>query len=171
MQKSTQELLYKGWGGALVSAGAALVVLEFVMLLGGVRLSFLGVLAALSGSGIMGFVIQRAVVAGAGKTAEVIVNPSGKTTPYVPTFSHIETLEIRGLIDAAEAAWLDEVALAPDHPVVVMRVAEFFLRTRRDQVTALGYYERLVALPTVSGELKGYGLRKIAELRDGRPAG
>ena len=163
--------MHEGWGGAVVAAGAALVIIEFVVLLGQVRLGLWGVLAAMSGSGIMGFVIQRAVVASAAKAAGAIVNPSGKTTPYVPTFSHIETLEIRGLIDAAEAAWLDEVALAPEHPVVVMRVAEFFLRTRRDQVTALGYYERLVALPTVSGELKGYGLRKIAELRDGRPAG
>jgi hypothetical protein len=165
MQKRTEDLLYGGWGGAVVAVGAALIILQFVMLLGGIRLGLFQVLAALSGSGLMGFVIQRAVIAGASKTAEAVVNPSGKTTPYVPTFSHIETLEVRGLIDAAEVAWLEEVALAPEHPVVVMRVAEFYLRTKRDRATALRYYERLIALPAVGVELTGYARRKLEELR------
>lgn len=165
MQESTEEFLYRGWGGAVVSAGAALVILIFVSGLGGVRLGIGWILVALCGSGAMGFIIQRAVVASAAKAAGAIVNPSGKTTPYVPTFSHIETLVIRGDLAGAEQAWLEEETRAPDHPQVVMRIAEFYLRTKRDRVTALSYYERLVALPTVGAELTGYGRQKIEELR------
>jgi hypothetical protein len=171
MQESTEEFLYRGWGGAVVSAGAAAVILIFVAGLGGVRLGIGWILVALFGSGAIGFIIQRAVVAGAAKAAGAIVNPSGKTTPYVPTFSHIETLVIRGDLVGAEQAWLEEETRAPAHPQVVMRIAEFYLRTKRDRVTALSYFERLVVLPTVGAELAGYARRKIEELRDETAAG
>ncbi len=165
MQESTEAFHYRGWGGAVVSTGAALVILIFVAGLGGVRLGIGWILVALFGSGAIGFIIQRAVVAGAAKAAGAIVNPSGKTTPYVPTFSHIETLVIRGDLGGAEQAWLEEELRAPQHPQVVMRIAEFYLRTKRDRATAVTYYERLVALPAVGAELTGYARRKIEELR------
>jgi len=165
MQESTEDFLYRGWGGAIVSVGAALVVLVFDSGLGGVRLGGGWILTALCGSGVAGFVSQRAVVTGAAKAAGAIVNPTGKTTPYIPTFSHIVTLVIRGDLIGAERAWLEEESRAPAHPQVVMRIAEFYLRTKGDRVTALRYYERLVTLPTVGAELAGYGRRKIAELR------
>ncbi|MFM9013748.1 MAG: hypothetical protein ACKORK_09270, partial [Gemmatimonadota bacterium] len=72
---------------------------------------------------------------------------------------------IRGDLIGAERAWLEVESRAPAHPQVVMRIAEFYLRTKGDRVTALRYYERLVTLPTVGAELTGYGRRKIEELR------
>lgn len=171
MYKSVEEALHDGWGGAIVCVGAGIMVFTFVRLLGGVRIGAIPMSVALFAAGAVGRVIQRAVVQGAGKAAEAVVNPSGKTTPYVPTFSHIETLEIRGDLIGAERAWLEEVAKAPAHPLVVMRVAEFYLRTKRDRGTALTYYERLVVLPTVGAELMGYGRRKIEELRSATDVG
>ncbi|MBM3898663.1 MAG: hypothetical protein FJ362_00690 [Gemmatimonadetes bacterium] len=165
MYKSVDEMLHDGWGGAIVCVGAGVIIFTFVRLLGGVRVGAIPMAVGLFAAGAMGRVIQRAVVQGAGKAAEAVVNPSGKTTPYVPTFSHIETLVIRGDLAGAEQERLEEEMRAPEHPQVVMRIAEFYLRTKGDRVTALSYYERLVALPTVGAELTGYARRKIEELR------
>lgn len=167
MSLRTIDMLHGGLGGALVSGGAAVMVMVFVAGLGGKSLPFPLAILAVMVAALLGGVVQRAVVGGAGKAALGIVAPSGDTTAYIPTFSHIEALEIRGDLDGAADAWADACLTHPTNALVHVKAADFQLRLRKDPVAALGIYRTVRDLPQASRELVRYAQAKIVDLHLG----
>ncbi len=160
----TLELLHSGLGAFLVSAGAAVIVLVFVAGLGGLSIPWPIALLLVLGAGAIGGGIQRLLLAGSGKAIMAIHAPSGDSTAYVPTFSHIETLEIRGDLDGAARAWEEACASDPTNALVRVKAADFHLRLRKDPVAALALYRAVRALPSASRELARYAQAKIVDL-------
>src|SRR5690606_14091577 len=93
-----------------------------------------------------------------------VYSPSGDTTAYTPTFSHIEALEIRGDLDGAAEAWAVEVAQAPDHMLTVIRAADFHLRARKDADAAMELFVRARTIGTGTPDLRRYVQQKIVDL-------
>jgi hypothetical protein len=114
--------------------------------------------------------ISRVVANASVRAAGAIYSPSGSSTGYVPSFSHIEALTIRGALDEAAAAWTAAMAEQPTSLVVAVRAADFHLRERRDPAQALGLYlhaRSLVAQAapgTDSRDLQRYIQQKVVDL-------
>lgn len=161
------DMLHGGLGGAVVTGGAAMVVMVFVRALGGVALSFPMMILAIMLAALVGGFIQRTVVGTAGKAALGIVAPSGDTTAYVPTFSHIEALEVRGDLDGAAEAWAHACTMHPANALVHVKAADFHLRLRKDPAAALALYRTARDLPEASRELVRYAQSKIVDLHLG----
>lgn len=157
-------LLHNGLAGALATAGAVLVVMIFVRALGGVALSWpFAVLLVLLAAGVGG-VIQGIVVRTGGSLATALVQPSGRTTPYTPTFSHIQAIAVRGDLEGATKAWSEACAEQPGNAQVWVKAADFHLRTLADPAAALPLYQHVRDLPTASPELVRYASQKLVDL-------
>lgn len=167
MSLRTIDMLHGGLGGALVTGGAAIVVMVFVGGLGGKALPLPLAILAVMVAALVGGAVQRAIVGGAGKAALGIVAPSGDTTAYIPTFSHIEALEIRGDLDGAAEAWADACLTHPTNALVHVKAADFHLRLRKDPVAALAIYRTAREIPQASRELVRYAQSKIVDLHLG----
>ncbi len=167
MSLRTIDMLHGGLGGALVSGGAAVMVMVFVAGLGGKSLPFPLAILAVMVAAFIGGAVQRAVVGGAGKAALGVVAPSGDTTAYIPTFSHIEALEIRGDLDGAAEAWAAACAEHPRNALVHVKAADFHLRLRKEPVPALALYRTARDIPQASRELVRYAQSKIVDLHLG----
>ena len=132
-----------------------------------------GILVLLIGM-VAGFAIvmgiSRAVANVSARAAGAIYSPSGSSTGYVPSFSHIEALTIRGALDEAAEAWAAAMAEQPASLVVAVRAADFHLRERRDPARALSLYlhaRGLVAQAepgTDSRDLQRYIQQKLVDL-------
>lgn len=108
--------------------------------------------------------IWRATLKGAEKFGGAIYSPSGDTTAYTPTYSHIEALEIRGDLDGAAAAWDAAITEQPDHIITIVRAADFHLRARKDPQAALEHYQRARALNGGTQDLRRYVQQKLVDL-------
>lgn len=126
-----------------------------------------GVLVTLAG-GVVSYFIGRAIARAAfGAGAQLVTSvysPSGDTTKYTPTFSHIEALEIRGDLAGAAAAWDAAVAEHPESVLTLVRAADFHLRLRQDPGAALERYLRARALGAGAGDTRRYVQQKIVDL-------
>ncbi len=129
-----------------------------------------GALVLLLGGLILGGIawgINYALISGSARIATGVHMPSGDTTAYVPTFSHIEAIEIRGDLDGAAQAWADACAEHATNALVWVKAGEFHLRRRNDPATALVHYRTVRDLPGASSELVRYALAKIVDLHLG----
>lgn len=126
-----------------------------------------GALVTLMGAGVgafMGWGVNRLLLSGSARVATTIYAPSGKSTAYTPTFSHIETLEVRGDLDGAARAWEETIAEHPDNALVRVRAADFHLRRRSDAVRAVELYRAARDLGTANEDLRRYIGQKITDL-------
>lgn len=118
--------------------------------------------------GAVGYFIGRTIARtlfGAGaQLVTSVYSPSGDTTKYTPTFSHIEALEIRGDLDGAAAAWDSAVAEHPDSVLTLVRAADFHLRLRQDPDAALERFLRARALGSGAADTRRYVQQKIVDL-------
>ncbi len=118
--------------------------------------------------GVVGFYIGRSIARllfGAGASLVTSVySPSGDTTAYTPTYSHIEALEVKGDLDGAASAWDAAVAENPGHHLTLVRAADFHLRLRNDPEAALERYQQARALGGGSADAKRYVQQKIVDL-------
>lgn len=108
--------------------------------------------------------VWRLTAKSAERFGNSIYSPSGDTTAYVPTFSHIEAMEVRGDFDAAAAAWDAAIAEQPNSAVTIVRAADFHLRARKDAPTALEHFLRARATGNGTDDLKRYVQQKIVDL-------
>jgi len=160
---------FRGWienglAGAFVTGGAALVVIIFTGALGGLKLGLFGVVAAVLLAALFGAVVQGSVVRASAATAQTVVQPSGDTTKYTPTFSHIEALEIRGDLAGAERAWARACEEHPTRALVWIKAADFHLRLRRDAAAALPMYRAARDFPSTSPDAARYASQKIIDI-------
>jgi len=167
MPRHFDDLRDSGIAGGLVLAGAAATVMIFAGALGGGWLGRGSVLLVLLGGFLIGTVLHRAILRASGRAVQRVLALDGGSTPYTPTFSDIETLEVRGDLAGAEAAWAAALERHPGNAYVLMRVAEFHLRLKRDAATALPHFEAIRDLPTAGRELGRYAAQKIVDLHLG----
>ena len=160
-------LLHGGLAGAAVASGAMLVVLIFVRALGGVRVNWFILLLFLLAAALIGGLLQGLMVYAGGEVASFIVAPTGGTTPYTPTFSHIEALEIRGDLDGAEREWSASCAEHPENALVWVKAADFHLRLRKDPLAARSRYQHVRDLPRAHPDLVRYASQKLVDLHLG----
>lgn len=126
----------------------------------GIHFTLLGA----AGGAFIGWGINRLLLSGGEKAAGSIYAPSGKTTAYTPTFSHIEALEVRGDIEGATRAWEEAMAEHATNALVRVRVADFHLRTRKDPRRAAAHYREARELGTANDDLRRYIGQKLADL-------
>jgi hypothetical protein len=154
----------------VLGAAIGLILTFFLQVRGLVPGGLLVLVAGMAaGFGIL-MGITRAVGNASARAAGAIYSPSGSTTGYVPSFSHIEALTIRGALDEAAEAWTAAMAEQPASMVVAVRAADFHLRERRDQAQALRLYlhARSLAAQAVAGtdsrDLQRYIQQKLVDL-------
>jgi hypothetical protein len=161
---SLEWLLERGYVQGMVTAGVGLI---FTVLLqakgyipGNALLTVLGVFFFFH----LGAFIARSVSSMAGGAASSLYTPSGDSTAYTPTFSHIDTLVIRGDFDGAATAWDVAILENPTNPGVIVKAADFHLRERKDPATALSLYQRARQLNTGGDDLRRYVQQKIVDM-------
>jgi hypothetical protein len=108
--------------------------------------------------------IWRAGLKGAERFGNSIYTPSGDTTAYTPTFSHIEALEIKGDLEGAAAAWEAAILEQPESVITIVRAADFHLRARKDPSAALEFYLRARALNSGTADMRRYVQQKLVDL-------
>ncbi len=126
-----------------------------------------GIIVWLLGTAVMAFIawIPNYLALRAGERGiTAVYAPSGDSTAYVPTFSHIDALEIRGDIDGATQAWADACVEHAGNALVRVKSADFHLRTRKDPAAALVLYRETRELAGASRELVRYAQSKIVDL-------
>lgn len=153
--------------GGLTLMGATATVMIFVGAFGGAWLGRFQVVGLLVAGYIAGALTHRVILRATGHAVEQTLAPRGETTPYRPTFSDIETLEVRGDLAGAEAAWAGALVRHPGNAYVLMRAAEFHLRLKRDAAAALPLYERILQTPDAGRELSRYAAQKLVDLHLG----
>lgn len=126
-----------------------------------------GIIVFILGTIVMGFIAwipNHLALSGGERLVTSIYVPSGDTTAYVPTFSHIEALEIRGDIEGAARAWAEACVEHAGNALVRVKSADFHLRIRKDAATALVLYRETREIPGASRELVRYAQTKIVDL-------
>lgn len=117
---------------------------------------------------VIGFYIGKGIwrlgLRGAAGFGNSIYTPSGDSTAYTPTFSHIEALEIKGDLDGAAVAWESAIAEQPESVLTVVRAADFHLRARKDAQIAIEYFLRARSLGGGTPDLRRYVQQKIVDL-------
>jgi hypothetical protein len=129
-----------------------------------------GVIVWALGTAAMSFIAwlpNRLLLKGGEAAATAVYMPSGDTTRYVPTFSHIEALEVRGDLDGAARAWADACTEHAGNALVRVKAADFHLRLRKDPSAALALYREARDQPGASRELVRYAQSKIVDLHLG----
>jgi hypothetical protein len=129
----------------------------------GLLVTFLG--ASLLGGLAWG--INYLLLSSGDKFGRSVYAPSGDTTKYIPTFSHIEALEIRGELAGAERAWDDACLEHPTNALVLVKSADFQLRLKKDPAAALERFRRVREMPGASGELIRYASQKVIDIHLG----
>lgn len=125
------------------------------------------ILVTLAGGGVLAalaYTVHLVLSDGGGRIAGSIYAPSGERTKYTPTFSHIEALEARGDLEGAARAWDEACLEQPGSAMVLVRAADFRLRTLKDAVAAHDLYRRARALDTSSTDLRRYISQKLVDL-------
>jgi len=129
-----------------------------------------GIVVLLLGGLVLGTIawaINYALISGSARIATGVHMPTGDTTAYQPTFSHIEAIEIRGDLDGAAQAWADACAEHPTNALVWVKAGDFHLRLRKDPASALTHFRVVRDLPGAGPELVRYAQAKIVDLHLG----
>jgi hypothetical protein len=108
--------------------------------------------------------IARALFGAGAAMVTSVFTPSGDTTKYTPTYSHIEALEVKGDLEGAAAAWDAAVAENPGHALTLVRAGDFHLRLRNDPAAALLRYQQVRALGSGGADAQRYVQQKIVDL-------
>ncbi|MBX7120219.1 MAG: hypothetical protein K1X31_14605 [Gemmatimonadaceae bacterium] len=124
-------------------------------------------LAGVAVAGIVAWLPNWALMRAGERSAQLIYAPSGASTAYVPTFSHIDAMEVRGDLEAAERAWAEACAENPRSALVHVKAADFHLRSLNDPVAALALYARVREIPGAHAEHRRYVQAKIIDLHLG----
>ena len=164
---SLEWLLERGYVQGLVTGGVGLI---FTALLQGKGYIPANLFVTLFGAFFffhLGAFISRSLGKIAGGAATSIYTPSGDSTAYTPTFSHIDTLVIRGDFDGAATAWEVAILENPTNPGVVVKAADFHLRERKDPSTALALYLRARQLNSGGDDIRRYIQQKIVDIHLG----
>lgn len=161
---SLEWLLERGYVQGLVTGGTGLI---FTALLQGN--GYIPAHPLLTVGGVVFFFHLGAFIARnlgrlSGNAAASIYTPSGDSTAYTPTFSHIDTLVIRGDLEGAATAWEVAILENPTHPGVIVKSADFHLRERRDPAAALPLYQRARQLNAGGEDLRRYVQQKLVDL-------
>jgi hypothetical protein len=155
---SSLNFIHDGNLHGVVTTGVGYI---FLSALGATGLWFYGGLVAFF---LLGRTIAKSIMGGLGNAISSLENPSGDSTAYTPTFSHIEALVVRGALDEAAAEWEHELAKDPQNVSLRVRVADFHLRTRKDPVTAHAHYLKARAMGTAGNDLARYIQQKLVDL-------
>ncbi len=159
-----ENLLYSGIPQGIIAGCIGLLFTGLLQLRGdlpsGLLITFAGALVA----GTLAAVINRVLLASGERAATAIYAPSGASTAYTPTFSHIQSMEIRGDLDAPAHAWEEAGAEAPTDVFIVVKAADFHLRARQDFHAAHERYLRARALGTGPDDLRRYVAQKLVDL-------
>jgi hypothetical protein len=140
-----------------------------VMAVGYIFLSAMGLSGPWFFGGLVGFfflgrTIAVGIMSGMGNAVGSLQNPSGDSTAYTKTYSHIEALVIRGALEDAAVAWEHELAQDPQNVSLRVRVADFHLRTKQDAATAHAHYLKARAMGTAGPDLSRYIQQKLVDL-------
>lgn len=120
--------------------------------------------AGLVGFFFLGRTIARVIMGGLGNAVGSLQNPSGDSTAYTQTFSHIEALIVRGALDEAAVEWEHELAKDPQNVSLRVRVGDFYLRTKRDPAAAHVHFLKARAMGTAGNDLARYIQQKLVDL-------
>lgn len=132
----------------------------------GFAFSWLGFLGAVAGF-VVGVVVSTLLLRFSGRFAGGIFAPSGSSTAYVPTHSHIDALIMRGDLDAAAAAWEQELVASGGSVGVLVKAADFHLRERNDAVRALDLFLLARAAGATTEDTRRYIQQKIVDIHLG----
>lgn len=133
------------------------------LVVGGAGFMWLGPLGFVGGF-VFGTVVSFTVSALAGRFAGGVYAPSGASTAYTPTYSHIDALIIRGDLDGAAEALEHEMTRAPGHVGVIVKAADFHLRERKDAERALALYLAARRSGAGSDETRRYVQQKLVDV-------
>jgi len=118
----------------------------------------------LAGMFVLGRTIAWVIMSGTGNAVGSLQNPSGDSTAYTQTYSHIEALVVRGALDDAAVEWEHELAKDPENVSLRVRVADFYLRTKQDPATAHTHYLKARSMGKASTDLSRYIQQKLVDL-------
>lgn len=158
---SLQWMVDQGFLHGLLVGGVGFIWLMIAT--GGVLGGFLG----LPPGFLIGLVVHRVTAATGAKLAGSLYAPSGETTSYVPTYSHIDAMIARGDLDAAAAAFDEEIANSGGSIGVVVKAADFQLRERRDAARALQLFQHARSSGAGSVDTKRYIQQKLVDIHLG----
>lgn len=113
---------------------------------------------------LIGVLIWRVVGGLAGRGATVLYTPSGDSTKYVPTYSHIDAMIARGDFEGAAAAFEHELTMSGREIGVLVKAADFHLRERRDHARALTLYLDARGRGAGGPDLRRYVQQKLVDL-------
>jgi hypothetical protein len=161
---STEWLVQSGYVGGI---GVGVLSAFFTVLLqargslpAGVVIIAVGLLAGFA----IGTAVARGMLQFGGRMAAGVYAPTGTASGHAPSFSHIETLVIRGDLDGAAAAWEVAVLEHPESAFVLMKAADFHLRSRKNPRAALEYFDRARALGSGNRDLRLYVQQQIIDV-------
>lgn len=132
-------------------------------IVGGAGFMWLGPVGFVGGL-IFGTAVSALVSALAGRFAGGIYAPRGDSAAYVPTYSQIDALIIRGDLDGAAEAFAQEMARAPGHVGLIVKAADFHLRERKDPASALALYQEARRLGSGSADTRRYIQQKLVDV-------
>ena len=113
---------------------------------------------------VLGRTIAKLMMSTGANLVGSLQNPSGDSTAYTQTYSHIEALVVRGALDQAAVEWEHELAKDPQNVSLRVRVADFHLRTKQDPTTAHAHYLKARAMGAASVDLSRYIQQKLVDL-------
>lgn len=154
----------RGYVHGVVTGGAGLIFTALLQAKGYIPANPLLTLLGVVFFFFLGAGIARGIGQLSGNAASALYAPSGKSTAYTPTFSHIETLIIRGDFDGAATAWEVAILENPTNAGVLAKAADFHLRERKDPATALSLYLRARQLDVGGTDLRRYIQQKIVDM-------
>lgn len=161
---SVEWIIERGYVQGIVTGGAGLIFTALLQAKGYIPanplVTILGVLFFFN----LGAFIARGVGKLSGSAASRLYTPRGESTSYTPTYSHIETLVVRGDLHGAATAWEVAVLEHPTNAGVLVKSADFHLRERKDSITALSLYRRARQLDSGGEDLRRYVQQKIVDL-------
>ncbi len=161
---AADDLIYRGTLQGILAGAIGLVFTTLLQARGDLPQ---GILVTLAGGVVLGLIgagINRLMFATGDKVATAIYTPSGETTAYTPTFSHIQAMEIRGDLDGAARAWDEACAESPNDVFILVKAADFQLRVRKDAAAAHERYLRARAMGSGPDDLRRYLAQKLVDL-------
>ncbi len=164
---SPEWIIERGYAQGIVTGGVGLIFTGLLQAKGYIPVNPLVTILGLLFFFNLGALIARGVGKLSGGAASSVYAPSGESTSYAPTYSHIEALVIRGDLQGAATAWEVAVLEHPTNAGVLVRSADFHLRERKDPVTALSLYQRARQLDSGGEDLRRYVQQKIVDLHLG----
>jgi hypothetical protein len=161
---SLTTLIDKGYLHGFIGGGCGLIFTPLLQARGYLPSNLFVTAAGILVCAFIGRGTWRLSVKSAERFGNSIYVPSGNTTAYTPTYSHIEALEIKGDLDGAAFAWEAAIAEHPGHIITVVRAADFHLRTRKDPKAAFELYLKARAFNTGTDDIRRYVQQKIVDL-------